>query len=542
MSSEDNGWFQLEGKSPLKNTPPKRTISHTMTPISTQASKPVTEHAAKSSTTAAASASQNENNQNTNTISSISSHTEGKSAAVPPRASKPGPLQVESFQSRSLSQWSGDLPAEQHSQTVGRRGPVLEQDNILHETLETFVHEKIIERPVHVKGFGAFGYFETVHSMSEYTKLSFLQRPGQQVPVTVRFSLAVSTKGTPDTSRNVRGFATKFYTDEGIFDLICNHIPVFSVRDAIRFPESIKAFLPSPTNNLIDPDRFWSFVARAPESMHFVVRLYSDAGTVKSLRHIPGHSVNTYVWRNAQGVRRYLKYRWVPLAGEQYIDNQEAARLAGANPDIAGKDLYDTIAAGQNVEYGLYVQLMNPDDEVHLPYDPLDDTKVWDERRYPLIPVGRMVLNRNPDNYMEQVEKVAFSPSNLLEGAELSDDKMLQGRANIYWDSQRRRIGPDFRKVPVNHQENGWPGNLVTSGDGRYVEGHLVRSDLAKQDDFMQAGEYYMELTPMQQDHLVDNLAGDLRGVSPAIQSTVLGYLNQASSELGERVARQIKR
>ncbi|MFH0071120.1 catalase, partial [Peribacillus sp. NPDC056705] len=289
MSSENNGWFQLEGKPPLKNTPPKRTISHTTTPVSSQASKPVTEHAANSSTTAAASASQNENNQITNTLSSISGHIEGKSAAVPPRASKPGPLQVESFQSRSLPQWSGDLPAKRHSQTVGRRGPVLEQDNILHETLETFVHEKIIERPVHVKGFGAFGYFETVHSMSEYTKLSFLQRPGQQVPVTVRFSLAVSTKGTPDTSRNVRGFATKFYTDEGIFDLICNHIPVFSVRDAIRFPESIKAFLPSPTNNLIDPDRFWSFVARAPESMHFVVRLYSDAGTVKSLRHIPGH-------------------------------------------------------------------------------------------------------------------------------------------------------------------------------------------------------------------------------------------------------------
>nr|WP_307478471.1 catalase [Cytobacillus purgationiresistens] len=458
------------------------------------------------------------------------------------RTSVKNEVQDEHYQDRGLSKWAGDLPAEIHSQTVGERGPVLEQDNILHETLEIFVHEKIIERPVHVKGYGAFGYFETMNSMAEYTKLSFLQNPGQQIPVTVRFSLAVSTKGTPDTSRNVRGFSTKFYTEEGIFDLICNHIPVFSVRDAIRFPESIKAFLPSPKNNLIDPERFWSFVARAPESTHFVVRLYSDAGTVKSLRHIPGHSVNTYVWRNAQDVRRYLKYRWVPLAGEKYIDSQEASKLAGENPDIAGQDLFDTIAAGKTVEYGLYVQLMNPEDEAKLPFDPLDDTKVWDEQQYPLKPVGRMVLNRNPDNYMEQVEKVAFSPSNLLEGAELSDDKMLQGRANIYWDSQRRRLGPSFRGIPVNHQQDWSPANLVTSGEGRYVKGQLERSDLSKQDDFTQAGEYYQALSPVGQEHLVNNLSTDLAGISHETRSIVMNYLYNASPELGERVDRQIEK
>ncbi|CAG7600936.1 Catalase [Paenibacillus solanacearum] len=439
------------------------------------------------------------------------------------------------------AQGTAEPPAAFHSQTVGDRGPVLEQDNMLHETLQTFVHEKILERPVHVKGFGAFGYFQTVHSMAAHTKLCFLQSPGQQVPVTVRFSLAVSNKGTPDTSRNVRGFSTKFYTEQGIFDLVCNHIPVFTVRDAIRFPETIKALLPSPVNNLIDPERFWSFVARAPESTHFLVWLYSDAGTVKSLRHIPGHSVNTYVWRNAQGVRAYVKYHWMPLAGVQYIDRHEASRLSGENPDIAGKDLYDTLAAGSNVEYGLYVQLMNPDDAAVLPYDPLDDTKTWDERQYPLHPVGRLVLNRNPDNYMEQVEKIAFSPANLLDGAELSDDKMLQGRANIYWDSQRRRLGPDFRSIPINHQEHWSPSSLVTSGSGRYVEGHLVRSDLSKPDDFTQAGEYYRRLPPVQQSHLVDNLAADLAGISDETQRIVLGYLSCASAELGERVARGIQ-
>ena len=443
---------------------------------------------------------------------------------------------------RDLSKWNNDGSAKLHSQTVGSRGPVLEQDIVLHESLQEFIHEKILERPVHVKGSGAFGYFQTIYSMSEHTKLSFLQNSNQKVPVMVRFSLAVSTKGTPDTSRNVRGFSTKFYTEEGVFDLLCNHIPVFSVRDAIRFPEFIKALLPSPKNNLIDPDRFWSFVARAPESIHFVVRFYSDAGTVKSFRHIPGHSVNTYVWINAQGIRKYVKYHWYPFEGVQYIGREEANRLAAENPDYAGKDLYDAIAAGKPVEYGLYVQLMDLKDEANLSYDPLDDTKVWDEKEYPLIPVGKMVLTKNPDNYMEQVEKVGFSPSNLLDGAELSDDKMLQGRANIYSDSQRRRIGAEFRKLPVNQQQNWTPANQITSGDGRYVEGKLERTSITKHDDFVQAGEFYMMLSPIEKEHLVENLASDLIVISDDIRKKVMEYLNKVSSDLAKRIEIQLKK
>ncbi len=423
-----------------------------------------------------------------------------------------------------------------HSQTVGSRGPVLEQDSVLHETLQEFIHEKILERPVHVKGFGAFGYFQTIYPMSEHTTLSFLQNSNEKVPVMVRFSLAVSTKGTPDTSRNVRGFSTKFYTKEGIFDLLCNHIPVFSVRDPMRFPETIQALLPSPINNLLDPNRFWSFVARAPESIHFVVHLYSDAGTAKSLRHIPGHSVNTYVWRNAEGNRKYVKYHWYPFEGVQFITNEEANTLAAENPDYSGKDLYDAIANGKPVEYGLYVQLMDPKDEGHLSYDPLDDTKVWDEKSYPLIPVGKMVLNKNPENYMEQVEKVAFSPSNLLDGAELSDDKMLQGRANIYSDSQRRRIGPEFRKLTINQQRNWTPANQITSGDGRYVEGKLERTSISKQDDFTQPGEFYANLKPIEKEHLAENLAGDLKVISADIRKVVLGYFHKVSADLVKRI------
>lgn len=428
----------------------------------------------------------------------------------------------------------------EHSQTVGERGPVVLQDNVLHEKLETFVNTKIIERQVHVKGYGAFGYFQTMNSMGKYTKLGFLQTPGQQVPVAVRFSFAVSNQGTPDTTRTARGFSTKFYTEEGIFDLLCNHLPVLFVRDAMRFPDAIAAFSPSPVNNLTYPESLWSFIARAPEAIHFITRVFSDAGTLKSFIHMPGFSVNTYVWKNAEGMRRYVKYQWHPLAGEQYIDRQEAAMLAGSNPNIAGQELYDTIASGKPVQYELRVQLMDPNDESRLPFDPLDDTKVWNEQQYPLIPVGRLVLNRNPENFMEQVEKIAFSPSNLLEGVELSDDKILQGRANIYWDAQRRRLGPDFRGIPVNHQPDWSPDFLVTSGSGRHVEGRLMRSGLSDPDDFTQAGQYYRSLSTVQQNHLVDNLASDLAAVSPETQKIVLGYLHNASADLGEGVARQI--
>ncbi|HFK1546617.1 TPA: catalase [Bacillus albus] len=429
-----------------------------------------------------------------------------------------------------------------HSQTVGSRGPVLEQDSVLHETLQQFIHEKILERPVHVKGFGAFGYFQTIYPMSEHTKLSFLQHSNEKVPVMVRFSLAVSTKGTPDTSRNVRGFSTKFYTKEGIFDLLCNHIPVFSVRDPMRFSETIHALSPSPKNNLLDPNRFWSFVAKAPESIHFVLHLYSDAGTAKSLRHIPGHSVNTYVWRNAEGNRKYVKYHWYPFEGVQFITSEEAIKLAAENPDYSGKDLYDAIANGKPVEYGLYVQLMDPKDEAHLSYDPLDDTKVWDEKVYPLIPIGKMVLNKNPENYMEEVEKVAFSPSNLLDGAELSDDKMLQGRANIYSDSQRRRIGPEFRKLMINQQKNWTPGKQITSGNGRYVEGKLERTSITKQDDFTQPSEFYAKLKLIEKEHLAKNLAGDLKVISDDIRKVVLGYFHKVSADLAAKIENALQK
>lgn len=428
-----------------------------------------------------------------------------------------------------------------YSQTIGPRGPVLLQDSILHESLETLIHSKILERPLHVKGFGAFGTFKTTHSMKEHTKLSFLQTPGQELPVMTRFSLGIGGSGVPDTSRNIRGFSTKFYANDGIFDLICNHIPVFLIRDGIRFPEALMSLSPSPVNNLPDPESFWVFVSKAPEAINFILWLFSDVGTLKSFRHMCGAGVTTYVWINSEGRRCYVKYHWIPLAGVDYIDAKEATLLAGTNPNIAGEDLYYTIAKGEPVQYELRVQLMDIGDAQHLSFDPLDSTKLWNERQYPLLPVGLLTLNRNPDNYMEQVEKVGFSPSNLLDGAELSDDRVLQARANIYWDSQRNRLGPDFRSFLVNHQKHWSPTDLVSSGIGKDIAGQIDRVSIPVPDNFSQAGEFYHSLSSEAQGHLTSNLASALVPICPKIQKIILGYLYCATPKLKEDVEAKIK-
>ncbi len=427
-----------------------------------------------------------------------------------------------------------------HSQTVGVQGPALLQDTVLHESLETFVFSTTRPRRIHTKGYGAFGYFYTTHSMKEYTKAGLFQSPNQQVPVAVRFSLASSNQGTPDTLRNVRGFSTRFYTDEGFFDLLCNHLPVFFVRDAIRVPDVISHLSPSPVNNLPDPERLWSLFAKYPEATNMLIWFFSDLGTVKSLRHIKGYSVSTYVWRNSQGVRHYVKYNWLPVAGAQHIDQQEAQWLACQDPNIAGRDLYDTIAKGKTVEYKLCVQLMDPEDAKRLPFDPLDDTKVWNETQYPLLPVGRMVLNCNPENYAEQVDKLAFNPANLLPGLEFSDDKVLQGRTFIYSDAQRHRLGPDYRNIPVNKQPDWSPASMVSSGNGRYVAGEIMRAEIPNPDNFTQATQRYTSFSATEKKNLADNIASGLVDAQPNTQCIVLWHLEQVSPELAETVRNQM--
>ncbi len=434
----------------------------------------------------------------------------------------------------------GDSCAEDrpqfHSQTVGANGPVLVQDGRLHETLDIFVNSVERERVVHTKGYGALGCFKPYQCMAPYTKAAFLQDPSIETPVFVRFSMAVSNRGTPDSARNVHGFATKFYTKEGNFDIVGNQIPVFFIRDAIRFPEVIAALKPSPKNNLADPEAIWDFIARTPEALHMVTWLYSDVGTLDSVRTMRGYGINTFVWVNKAGERRYVKYHWIPLAGERCIDSREAQRLACENPDVAAKDLYHTIAGGGKVEYELRVQLMDPCDAEKLPYDPLDDTKVWSECDYPLMPVGRMVLDSNPDDYRTQVEHAAFSPANLVPGIELSADKMLQGRSFVYWDAQRHRLGNDFREMPVNRAPGWSPSKMPDSGMGECLQGVVTRSAIPKTDDFTQAGERYRCLSEIHQRHLVENIAADLGPMPERIKTCVLGYFRRADEEFATRI------
>lgn len=464
----------------------------------------------------------------------------------------------------------------QNSLTAGQGGPVLLQDVHLIEKLAHFDRERIPERVVHAKGAGAHGYFQVHTGMGEYTKAKFLQDPKKKTPVFVRFSTVVGARGSADSARDPRGFAVKFYTEDGNYDLVGNNLPVFFIRDAIKFPDMVHAFKPAPDTNIpvssSANSRFWDFISLSPESTHMITWLFSDRGTIKSYRKMEGFGVNTYIWVNAQEKGIYVKYHWKPAAGIETIDRHECTRLAGEDPDVATRDLYDWIASGKTVEYDLKVQLMPFEDEFLLDFDPLDATKTWPEDKYLLIPVGKMVLDKNPDNYFAEVEQAAFCPASVVPGIEPSADKLLQGRMFSYADTQRHRLGPNFLQIPVNRPKvevsnnerdgamqngtgfagtvnyepnslgGGTPGE---SGDptfgGRPIDGTQMRRKILRTNDFQQAGERYRSLSTHDQDHLVDNIADSLSHAKPEIQKRMVANLISADAELGKRVEKGLK-
>ena len=330
------------------------------------------------------------------------------------------------------------------------------QDVHLIEKLAHFDRERIPERVVHAKGAGAHGYFQVFKSMAKYTCAKLLQDPKKKTPVFVRFSTVVGARGSAETVRDPRGFAVKFYTEDGNYDLVGNNLPVFFIRDAIKFPDMVHAFKPAPDTNIPTSSsansRFWDFISLSPESTHMITWLFSDRGTVRSFRKMEGFGVNTYVWVNAEGKTVYVKYHWKPNDGIETIDRQEATRLAGEDPDIATRDLYDTIASGKTVGFELHVQIMEIADELKQNFDPLDATKTWPEDKFPLMPVGKMVLNRNAENYFAEVEQAAFCPASIIPGIDFSADKLLQGRIFSYADTQRYRLGPNYLQIPINQQ------------------------------------------------------------------------------------------
>ncbi len=455
----------------------------------------------------------------------------------------------------------------QNSLSVGERGPVLLQDVHLIEKLAHFDRERIPERVVHAKGAGAHGYFQVHRSMEQHTCAQFLREPASQTPVFVRFSTVVGSKGSPDTVRDPRGFAVKFYTQDGNYDLVGNNLPVFFVRDAIKFPDMVHAFKPAPDTNLPDANRFWDFVSLHPESTHMITWLFSDRGTIRSYRTIEGFGVHTYVWVNAEGKAIYVKYHWKPAAGVESLDRHEAARLAGADPDVATRDLREWIASGKTAEYELHVQMMEIADELKQSFDPLDPTKTWPEDKFPLMSVGKMVLDRNPENFFAEVEQAAFCPAAIVPGIDLSADKLLQGRVFSYADTQRYRLGTNYLQLPinrprvavnnnqrdgsmqygpygggtVNYEPNtlagGMPGEASAPPFHRYrADAEVGRRKISLTNDFEQAGQRYRSLSKLEQQHLVDNLVSDLGPVARPIQQRAIENFARADREFGQRV------
>ena len=455
---------------------------------------------------------------------------------------------------------------DKNSLTVGCSGPALIQYINALEKIAHFDRERIPERVVHAKGAGAFGYFQNYNCLSDYTIANIFQTPKMKTPVFVRFSTVIGSKGSADTARDPRGFAVKFYTSQGNYDIVGNNLPVFFIRDAIQFPDVIHSLKPSPDTNLRDPQRFWDFISLTPESTHMITWLYSDLGTIDDYTHMDGSSVNTYVWINKNKKRCFVKYHWKTMQGLKTLDRFEADRKAGENPDIALNNLKDAIDCGNYPRWELSVQLIDPCIVDQLDFDPLDDTKTWPEDQFPLMKVGMMTLNKNPDNFFAQVEQSAFCPANLIPGVELSDDKMVMGRGFSYHDTQRYRLGANFMDLPINrsispvnnNQRDGAATYVFNPEPINYspnslnqnkpipitgltppaypVQGLVKRCPIEKTNDFKQAGQQYRSYTDTEKEHLIDNMAVELSKCNDDIVCRILKNFTAADEEMGCRL------
>lgn len=334
---------------------------------------------------------------------------------------------------------------------AGSRGPTIMEDFHFREKLTHFDHERIPERVVHARGSGAHGYFQVYESMSEYTKAAFLQDPSVKTPVFVRFSTVVGSRGSADTVRDVRGFATKFYTQEGNYDLVGNNMPVFFIQDGIKFPDLVHSIKPEPHNEMPQAsaahDTFWDFISLTPESMHMIMWVLSDRAIPRSFRMQEGFGVHTFRFINAQGKARFVKFHWKPLLGVHSLVWDEAQKLAGKDPDWLRRDLWEAIEKGEYPEYELGVQIVEEEDEFAFDFDLLDPTKLIPEELVPVRKIGKMVLNRNPENFFAETEQVAFHPGNVVPGIYFTNDPLLQGRLFSYLDTPAS-AGPILPRSP----------------------------------------------------------------------------------------------
>ena len=466
------------------------------------------------------------------------------------------------------------LPDNERSLTAGERGPVLLQDVQLIEKIAHFDRERIPERVVHAKGAGAFGYFEASADMSKQTRAHLFGAAGRKTPILVRFSTVGGEKGSADADRDPRGFAVKFYTEEGNYDLVGNNTPVFFIRDPFKFPDMVHTHKRHPQSNLKDPDAFWDFFSRSPEATHMVTILFSDRGIPRSFRQMHGFGSHTFKWVNTGGRAAWVKYHFKTEAGIANLTAEEATAIVARDPDHATRDLFEHIRGGNVAAWRAYVQIMPLADADTYRYDPFDVTKVWRYRDYPLIPVGRLVLDRNPQNFFAEIEQAAFSPGTFVPGIEPSPDKLLQGRLFSYPDTQRHRLGGNYALIPVNaprgprasnHQRDGFmrvdgngglgPNYSPNGRGGPVVDPSAgeVRVPLAgttgrteyprggRADDFEQAGLLYRVLDEDERARLVANIAGHLGRAGVEIQRRQVAHFAQADAEYGARVARGLK-
>lgn len=454
-----------------------------------------------------------------------------------------------------------------NSITAGTDGPTLVQDIHLIDKLAHFDRERIPERVVHAKGAGAHGYFETTHDLTQFTRAEFLSEVGRRTDVFARFSTVGGEKGSADSERDPRGFAVKFYTGEGIYDFVGNNTPVFFIRDAMKFPDFIHTQKRHPASNLKDPDMFWDFLSLTPESIHQVTVLFSDRGTPFNYRQINGYSGHTYMWYNSKGDYWWIKIHFKTDQKIKTLTRQEAAHLAGADPDHATRDLFNCIKEGDFPSWTVYVQIMTPEEAKKYRFDPFDITKVWPHGDYPLQPVGRMVLNRNPKNYFAEVEQSAFSPGNFVPGIGPSPDKMLQGRLFSYHDTHRHRLGTNYHLLPINASKspmtsnerdgamrsdtggedrtNYWPNSFGSPAPDPSlalpqvdIAGMAARHAYELGDvDFVQAGDLYRKvMTDTDREHLVGNIVSHLGGAQERIQMRQTALFYKADPEYGQRV------
>lgn len=469
----------------------------------------------------------------------------------------------------------GPVADDQNTLKAGRRGPSLIEDFHFREKIFHFDHERIPERVVHARGYGAHGYFETYDSLAKYTRADVFQRAGEKTPAFVRFSTVAGSKGSFDLARDVRGFAVKIYTKEGNWDLVGNNIPVFFIQDAIKFPDLIHSVKPEPDRGFPQAqsahDNFWDFISLTPESMHMIMWAMSDRAIPRSLRFMEGFGVHTFRFLNEADESTFVKFIWKPKMGLQSVVWNEAVKINGADPDFHRRDLWDAIRTGDFPEWELCVQLFDQDFADGFDFDVLDPTKIIPEEVIEPIPVGRLVLDRMPDNFFAETEQVAFMTQNVPPGIDFSNDPLLQGRNFSYLDTQLKRLGsPNFTHIPINapkcpfahFQQDGHMAMRNPVGRTNYQpnsRGEGPREDPVRgfrsyreeieppkvrlraesfADHYSQARQFYISQTPPEQDHIAMALTFELsKCEEPAIRERMVAHLLNIDDELAATVA-----